>query len=131
MRPEICMICNDKKRFETEISKTRLIFNRLRNMDIKYSDRNFTTEEHELLRQLKMNNKHPHFMCGNCFRVNISELKNIEYQIDVMLVCISKNIKEKDETYYNILQLLRGEYSGKYHIFERYCLQHIKEKGDD
>ena len=130
MNPMLCMVCNDKKKYESEISQTKQIVNQLSILYERCSTENSFSERKELLRQLKMYKKHPHFMCGHCFRINLTELSNLEDKMDELLVSIVNNIKEKNEIYYSTLRLLSGGYNGKYHVFQNYCLRQMKGEND-
>ena len=126
MKQGMCLVCNDKRKYEVEVSQTRNIVTHLNNMLGENISNRFNKEENEVLRQLSMHNKHPHFMCGTCLHVNISELKNLEDKMDILLVKITKNIDIKGSTFHDTLRILQGSYSGKYHVFEQYCRKNQK-----
>lgn len=128
MKQGMCLVCNDKRKYEVEVSQTRNIVIRLTNMLGENISNRFNREENEILRQLSMHNKHPHFMCGNCYRVNTMELKNLEKKLDTLLVIAIRKTTKKDTIYYETLRLLSGAYSGKYHIFEKSCLKEFAKE---
>ena len=53
-------------------------------------------------------------------------VKGIVYRSSLEIQ-IAKNVKHDDREYYDTLRLLQGEYSGKYHVFERY----VRERGSN
>ena len=120
MRPEFCMICQDKKHFSYQVNQIRNIVSRLRvfthNANIEENK-----EMQELKNALQLHHQHPHFMCGHCIKVNTNELHHLEDEMDELLLQIASIVEKKDRMYYDTLQLLRGTYSGKYTVFERYC----------
>jgi hypothetical protein len=56
------------------------------------------------------------------------ELSLLEKKIDNLLIIIARNINDKNKDYHDVLRLLSGAYSGKYHIFESYCLKKITKE---
>ena len=115
-----CNCCNDKRRYESHIYTAQNILNRLGNIANRYDNEEFSSKEKQLLQHLSMDGKHPHFMCGQCLKVDTQDLKNLEQKIDILIVKIAKNVTHDNREYYDTLRLLQGEYSGKYHILERF-----------
>lgn len=128
MRQEMCLVCNDKRKYEIEVSQTRNIILHLNSMIGENISNRFNREENELLRQLGMYNKHLHFICGNCYRVNTMELKNLEKKMDTLIVVIARKVEKRDRLYNETLRLLSGSYSGKYHMFQNYCLKKFNQE---
>lgn len=116
----LCHCCNDKRRYESYIYTAQNILTRLSRIANKYDYAEFSSKERQLLQYLSMDVKTPHFMCGQCMQVDIQNLKSLEHKIDMFLVQIAKNVTHDNREYYDTLRLLQGEYSGKYHVFERY-----------
>ena len=121
MRPETCMICNDKRKFQSEVYQAKNIVHRLTILAKNNTPSEFNNMEKQLLFQLKAFGRHPHFMCGTCSRVNMMDLKNLEDKIDILLVMLTEDIDINGQKYHDILRLLRGAYSGKCKTFEQYC----------
>ena len=125
MRPEMCIVCNDKRKYERKVQDIRRIVSRLKTMANKHSINN-DYKNNELLSQLRMHNQHIHFSCGHCYKINTMELSNLEHEMDILLVSIANNINECNKTYHDVLYLLQGTYSGKYRIFQSFCLKKFK-----
>lgn len=123
MKPEICMICNDKKHYNITVSQTRNIVLQLRRFISNNETKRFSREEEQFKQNLNLGNQHFHFMCGHCFKVNESEMRNLEQEMNELLVNIAIHLTKKDDKYYETLRLLQGTYSTKYHLFERFCLR--------
>ena len=74
---------------------------------------------------MKSDCKHPHFMCGACFKVNKSRLTNAENDMMcsiVNFIGLYKDEKDKDKAKskkYAVLRLLQGHYPIIYKIVER------------
>ena len=114
---EVCFVCNDDKTFHTAVSEVRNMISVL-NRFVKKVEHN--EKYYHLIQQLNNDRKHIHFMCGHCMKVNEMELRNLEYQLDELLVSFLLSAKEKNNYYYEILHMLQGHYPLKYKIIERY-----------
>lgn len=121
MRPEMCLICNDVRHYETTVNDVKNIIRRLE----RYKTKNTIPKDKEyyrLIQDLNFDKKHPHFMCGHCFKVNTNTLRIAEDNLNQLLTELTLSLTEKDNVYHEILQSLRGYYPGKYRVIERYVI---------
>lgn len=123
MRPEMCIICNDASHYNTIVSQTRNIVFQLRRFVSNTKNERLSREEEQFKQNLNLGNQHFHFMCGHCFKINESEMRNLEKEMNDLLVEIAIDLTQKDNRYYETLRLLQGAYSTKYHLFESFCLR--------
>lgn len=114
-----CYVCTDVKKFERAVNDVKRInysINRyLMRFDYDKSNR-LTREEEILLRQISLDKKHIHFMCGKCFKVNESELLNAEKELKnnfikvVRVLKLHENDKKTNALRKEVANLLRGHY---------------------
>ena len=69
-------------------------------------------------------------MCGHCSKINETDLKMVEKEMNTIIIQIASEVNEKNSTYFQTLQLLRGTYSYKYNCFERYCMKKFRDVKD-
>lgn len=76
-----CEICQDKKKFRIKINDARRILYRLKELS-NLLPRDFKLSKEDEFKAKSIQYKScPHFMCGNCPKVNLNELHRLEEQI--------------------------------------------------
>ena len=120
-----CMCCNDIKRFESDVRTVERKVSILERENFKEAPNE--REYSELRRDLKFDRKHSHFMCGHCSKANTYKLTLLEDKLEDLLVNAAFSINEKNKSFHDIFQLLRGDYSGKYRVMERFFYKKFKE----
>ena len=123
MNPTMCLVCNDKKKYEMKVHDVKNIISQLKRYISNNVNKTLDGEDYEILRQWGMHNQHSHFMCGRCYKVNTMELTNLERDMDVLLVSIAKEINKDSLIFHKVLHLLNGRYSRKYQIFRQFVLK--------
>lgn len=124
-----CMVCHDATHFNTTKHMVENIVYHMKTKlnHIDFNINSLPREYMELKRSLSYDRKHPHFMCGSCFKVNTSELTRLEEELDNCLIYFAYQFKEKDLFYYDTLNLLRGHYPKKYMDLEKFCSKKLKD----
>lgn len=122
-----CSICNDKRKFHTTVDNARNINNRIRNiLGIRYSKLSFSDLdrcERELFHRVSYDVNHPHFMCGQCIKIDYNELKREEERLHLLVIAAIKGVKEGKitETQLNLVSnLIQGHYPLCYREIRRF-----------
>jgi len=120
-----CMCCHDANHFTVLVHEVENI---VRNIEtLLYSFRIDDIEFKKWKSKIRLNSlyliqtdsKHPHFMCGYCFQVNLDSLRIAEDSLRNVLykVCYVIETEEKDKTRIllnNVLNSLAGHYPCTY-----------------
>ena len=116
MREAVCMVCNDKRKFQTTVHDVERIANVLSRM--VRETRKVT--DHKLMRDISADKKHPHFMCGHCYHVNEMQLRNEEQKVHNYVYAFCEQIRNGQKVnVYDALRVLQGHYPILYRIVEK------------
>lgn len=109
----MCTVCTDKRKFQRAVEDARRISNQLYGLTKDLPE----SEDNRLLMAMQFDVMHIHMMCGSCYKVDETELRRYEREMDKALL---KVIKSGDKSLLRqSLGLLSGYYPGKYHFVER------------
>lgn len=113
-----CSICRDKKRFYTTVNIAKNINSRIRGLigNPRFSELFFSDlddYEREIFRKVSYDVQHPHFMCGQCVKINHRELKREEERLHLMVIGSIKGYREgriTEKQLRLISNLIQGHY---------------------
>ena len=81
----------------------------------------FPVKDNRLWGHIRMDNKHPHFMCGDCLLVNKHELTREEQRLHETVYTLCEKIRTKEcspSEVHNALRILQGHYPMLYRIVD-------------
>lgn len=132
---QYCVVCSDIRRFNSEVSRVE---NKIRNLQATLSrfkineneKEEWINKHHYDLQNIIANDaKNIHFMCGACYKANLSLMYNAEDRLREILITVFFVIcKNNDESLYSAtLRTLQGDYPITYKILERLYYKSKKE----
>jgi hypothetical protein len=116
---QYCIVCHDPNAFSVAVSNAKNIDNRLSRIFVNY-DKSITISR-EIERTFAIENNHISILCGQCPKIHMQSLRNVEKSINDKVKKLAALIEShtlKDADYFLALTLLRGNYSRSYRNLE-------------
>lgn len=128
MRPEFCMVCNKVTQFNNAVFTARNIVSRLERMTVGMKEPERNSAYYHMMQNLCCDKMRIPFPCGQCYKVNMMELTNLEDKMNELICTFIANTTSKNKEYHELLRLLAGHYSMKYRAIETAISQKERAK---